>query len=70
MNQPGHPQCRRNDTIVGFPFSAGKTNCGQEGALSPAVGATEVSMYAGEYHDDSSLEMLILFACDVDMCRK
>lgn len=42
-NGPGHPQCRRNDMIVGFPLSAGKGNSGHDGALAPISGAGEVS---------------------------
>lgn len=53
-NGPGHPQCRRNDMMVGFLLSAGSTSCEQDGALLPTKGAGEVSMYDGEDHDDSS----------------
>jgi hypothetical protein len=44
-NGPGHPQCRKNDMIVGFTLSAGSTSCEQDG---------EVSMYEEENHDGSS----------------
>jgi hypothetical protein len=57
---PGHPQCRRNAMIVGFPLSAGRTKFGSDGALSPTLGAVAGSMYDGEDHDFNSLKMLIL----------
>lgn len=45
--------------IVGFRFSAGSTNLGEEGALSPTCGDGESSMSSGENHDASSVEILI-----------
>lgn len=56
---PGHPQCRRNDIIVGFP-SAGTVNRGQEGALFPIFGTGAIWIGEGENHDENSLEILIL----------
>lgn len=46
--------------MVGFPWSAGMTNSGSEGALSPALGTVAGSMYDGEDHDFNSLEIFIL----------
>lgn len=46
--------------IVGFPFSAGSTSFGEDGALSPIWGDGESSMSSGENHEESSWEILIL----------
>lgn len=45
--------------IVGFPFLAGSTNSGEDGALSPTCGDGESSTSSGENHDASSVEILI-----------
>lgn len=48
--------------MVGFPFSAGRTNFGEDGARSPTRGTGKVSIGGGANHDDNSLDKLILTA--------
>lgn len=59
MYEPGHPQCRRNVTMVGLPLAAGRGNSGQESARFPIRGAAESSTGFGEHHDEASVEYVM-----------
>jgi hypothetical protein len=50
----GHPQWRRNVTIVGRPSFAGKGSCVVDGALVPTVGGAESGVAGGDHQDEYS----------------